>query len=301
MGVEAQGGFRDDVLDYLDSLKVERGASEHTVSAYGHDLAEACAAFSRRGRGAWAEVADDDVAAFLQELGATVAPRTLRRRVAALRGLARHLDRRGRPVGFRPPRLEGARLPRRLPKALSPEAVARLVAAPDTALPSGVRDRAVLELLYGCGLRAGEASGLAMAELSMETASLRVTGKRGKTRWVPVPRGTMAWLERYLGTSRPALVAVPTDRVFVGDRGAPVSRSWVYRLVERCARKAGLPGPFGPHGLRHTYAVHMLHGGADLRAVQELLGHASIDTTQVYTELQTDRLRSVYDAAHPRK
>lgn len=300
MGLEAQAGFDHAVADYLDTLSAVRGASPHTCAAYGRDLAVAAGFFGSHGASGWGDVTEPMVAAYLASL-AGLAPATVRRRVSALRGFRRHCEARGANLPWRVPSLTGMRPGRRLPKALSPAQTAALLASPDVSSPAGLRDRALLELLYGCGLRASEAAGLRMAEVSLPTASLRVTGKREKTRWIPVPRGTMRWLERYLEEARPALARRGTDRVILGDRGGPVGRSLVYRIVERHGRRSGVAACLGPHVLRHTYAVHLLHGGADLRAVQELLGHASVDTTQVYTELQTDHLRAAYDAAHPRR
>lgn len=301
MGLETQDRFANAVADYLDSLSAERGASPHTLDAYGRDLRTAAAYLAGRGIEDWQGVDDLAIEGYVSDLAPRVSSATLRRRLASLRGMLAFLERQGVQAPCRPPSLSGARMPKRLPKALSHAETERLLASPDVGTPAGLRDRALLETLYGCGLRASEAASLAFQALSMDSASLRAEGKRGKTRWVPIPRGTMAWLERYLSSGRPQLQSKPTSHVFLGDRGGVMSRSTVYRIMERHAIRAGLKVPIGPHVLRHTYAVHLLQGGADLRAVQELLGHASLDTTQVYTELKTDHLRAAYDQAHPRR
>lgn len=301
MGVEEKDRFAGPIAEYLDSLCSERGASPHTLDAYSRDLGKAVAYMAGHGAGSWEEVDDRMLEEYVTDLAPRVSPATLRRRLSSLRGLLGHLQRQGEAGDRKLPDLSGARLEKRLPKALSRAEVERLLASPDVSTPAGLRDRALLETLYGCGLRASEASGLKFQELSLDTASLRAEGKRGKTRWVPIPRGTMEWLERYLANARPVLQKKPSSHVFLGDRGREVGRSMVYRIMERHAERAGLKMPIGPHVLRHSYAVHLLQGGADLRAVQELLGHASLDTTQVYTELKTDHLRAAYDGAHPRR
>lgn len=193
----------------------------------------------------------------------------------------------------------GARRQRLLPKALSEDHLLRLLDTPDLAKPTGLRDRALLELIYGAGLRISEATGLRIAELDLERAAVTVTGKRGKTRWVPLPGETITWVQRYLEEGRPRLAKTPLPYVFLGARGKRLRRGTAFALVARYARLAGLAA-IGPHVLRHTYAVHLLKGGADLRAIQELLGHASIATTQVYTHLELSRLQEVYKSAHPR-
>lgn len=300
MGLETKDRFDGPIVEFLDSLRIERGASPHTLDAYGRDLRFAAAFLAGQGCTGWREVDDHSIEGYVTDLAPRVSASTLRRRLASLRGLLAFLQRQGAGPTCRTPSLSGARLPKRLPKALSQVEVERLLASPDISTPVGLRDRALLEALYGCGLRASEVAGLTFQCLSMDTASLRADGKRGKTRWVPIPRGTMEWLERYLASSRPMLQSKPSSKVFLAERGGSMSRSLVYRVLERHARRSGLRAPIGPHVLRHTYAVHLLQGGADLRVVQELLGHASLDTTQVYTELKTDHLRKAYDQAHPR-
>jgi integrase/recombinase XerD len=158
-----------------------------------------------------------------------------------------------------------------------------------------------MEIVYGAGLRVSEAISLRVEELELDTAAFRVTGKRGKVRWLPIPRFTLPWLEKYLRESRPKLVKKPVAQLFLGARGAPLSRQSAYMILQKHARTAGIKKHVSPHVLRHTYAVHLLQGGADLRSVQELLGHASISTTQVYTQLDMQEVARKYRKAHPRR
>ncbi|MBS1711708.1 MAG: tyrosine-type recombinase/integrase [Armatimonadetes bacterium] len=230
-----------------------------------------------------------------------VAPSTARRRVSALRSLLKYLKRNGQGPSADLPSASGIRLPKRIPKALNPEVLHRLLESPDLSTAEGLRDRALMELVYGTGLRASEAVGLRMEEVDLDQAAFRVTGKRGKTRWVPVPMHTIPWVERYLAESRPKLVRKPVAELFLGSRGGPLSRQSAYAILERHRVNAGIESAVSPHTLRHTYAVHLIRGGADLRVVQELLGHSSINTTQVYTQLDLDHVEQVYAKAHPRR
>lgn len=232
---------------------------------------------------------------------AGAAPSTLRRRISSLRSLLKFLKRNGEGPAADLPSSTGIRLPKRLPKALKPEDLARLLGAPDISTAVGLRDRALMETVYGTGLRVSEAVGLRIDEIDLDQNAFRVTGKRGKTRWVPVPRQTSPWIEKYLAESRPLLAKRPVAELFLGSRGAKLSRQSAYHILEQHRVTAGIASHVSPHTLRHTYAVHLIQGGADLRAVQELLGHASISTTQVYTQLDLDQLRKAYESAHPRR
>ncbi len=199
------------------------------------------------------------------------------------------------------PRSAGFRKKKAIPKALSIELLTKLLEAPDVAQASGIRDRAMMELIYGAGLRISEAAELTLNALDHEQMAIRVTGKRDKTRWIPVPAESWGWLAKYLETARPLLQKKGSDRVFLSNRGLHLRRTtFALKLQEYC-RMAGLPDEISPHILRHTYAVHLLKGGADLRVVQELLGHESIATTQVYTQLDYEEVKRRYKAAHPRK
>ncbi len=222
------------------------------------------------------------------------------RKMSSLRALIKHVKKQGRLSTLRVPEGLGVRLPKRLPKALSLDEMTRLLESPDESTPEGLRDRTLMELIYGAGLRISEAVELRVEELELDQASIRVTGKRGKTRRLPIPRGTMIWLEKWLRDGRSNMVKTPIAQVFCGARGGQMSRGVAYSLLQKHKARAGIEKTVSPHVLRHTYAVHLLRGGADLRALQELLGHESIATTQVYTQLDLDAVAENYRKAHPR-
>ncbi|MGI8712762.1 MAG: tyrosine recombinase, partial [Solirubrobacteraceae bacterium] len=230
-----------------------------------------------------------------------VAPATLQCKIACLRSVYRHLRREqvidhDPTAELRPPRSRG-----RLPKVLSRDEVNRLLEQPCGTSPAALRDRALLEAVYACGLRASEAITLELTELDLEGGILRARGKGSKERMVPIGSKAIATLQIYLERSRPRLVGLHDEaRVFVNLRGQGLSRQGLYKIVQGHARSAGLEHRMSPHTLRHTFATHLLAGGCDLRSLQEMLGHADIGTTQIYTHLSADRLRDVYFDAHPR-
>jgi integrase/recombinase XerD len=296
----------DLTLDFLAYLELERGLSRNTLEAYRSDLQQYGEFLSRRGVEPLS-AAPADLAAFVSELAEGragrpgVAPATLQRKIACLRSFYRQL-RREQVIGhdptatLRPPR-SGARLP----KVLSRDEVAKLLAQPRGGSPAALRDRALLETMYACGLRASEAVALELGEVDLEAGLVRTRGKGSKERIVPVGSKAIESLESYLGKARPRLVGLRDEpRVFVNLRGGALSRQGLYKIVQRHARSAGLEHKMSPHTLRHTFATHLLAGGCDLRSLQEMLGHADIGTTQIYTHLSTERLRDVYFEAHPR-
>ena len=293
-------------LDFLAYLELERGLSRNTLEAYRSDLHQLGEFLSRRGVDPLS-VSGVDLADFVTELAQgterrrAAAPATLQRKVACLRSFYRYLRREGVLDGdptreLRPPRPRG-----RLPKVLSRDEVNRLLAQPAGNRPAALRDRALLETMYACGLRASEAIGLQLSELDLEAGVLLARGKGSKERIVPIGSKAAEILERYLRSARPRLVGVRDElHVFVNHRGGPLSRQGLYKIVQRHARSAGLEDRMSPHTLRHTFATHLLAGGCDLRSLQEMLGHADIATTQIYTHLSAERLRDVYFDAHPR-
>jgi integrase/recombinase XerD len=285
---------------FLDHLKVERGASPHTVEAYAGDLRKATDFFGRQGLQNWDRLQEEHLVRFESSLGPPLSRTTAQRRMSSLRSFLKFLKRQGEGPAVDLPSTGGFRRPKSLPKALPYEDLERLLALPELAKPRGLRDRALLELIYGAGLRVSEAVGLEMGGIDFDSATVRVTGKRGKVRVVPVPQGTLGWVSRYAEHARPRLARRPTQRLILSDTGRPMLRQTVFRMLTRYARLAKLPEGVGPHTLRHTYAVHLLKGGADLRTVQELLGHESIATTQVYTHLDMEEVRRRYRGAHPR-
>ncbi|WP_307835660.1 site-specific tyrosine recombinase XerD [Paractinoplanes ferrugineus] len=293
------------VIDtYLDHLAVERGLSRHTLESYRRDL-DRYAAFLPTDDLAAVRAADVTAhLATLREEG--LASASAARAISAVRGLHRFASREGLLAVDVAAEIKPPAPPRRLPKALDVDQVTRLLAvAADT--PLGMRDKALLEFLYGTGARISEAVGAAIDDLELgDEATAILHGKGGRTRLVPVGDYAKAALDTYLVRGRPALAAngKGSPAVFLNARGGGLSRQSAWTILRRAARTVGLPvdGPHAvsPHTLRHSYATHLLDGGADVRVVQELLGHASVTTTQVYTLVTVDRLREVYATAHPR-
>ncbi|MHB1571119.1 MAG: site-specific tyrosine recombinase XerD [Solirubrobacteraceae bacterium] len=296
----------DLALDFLAALELERGLSRNTLEAYRSDLQQYGLFLGRRGLDPL-RATEADLRAFIDELAGghdgrpPVSPATLQRKIACLRSFHRHLRREqviehDPTAELRPPRSRA-----RLPKVLSRDEVNRLLAQPQGTSPAALRDRALLETMYASGLRASEAITLQLSELDLESGMLRARGKGAKERLVPVGSRAVQALSVYLARGRPRLVGDrPELHVFVNLRGGGLSRQGLYRIVQTHARSAGLAHRMSPHTLRHTFATHLLAGGCDLRSLQEMLGHADIGTTQIYTHLSTERLRDVYFDAHPR-
>jgi len=288
--------------DFLSMLSAERNASRHTLDAYRRDVRDFFDLLHRR-RVTPATARPDDVVAWLEhQRKSGRKASTVARRMAALRGFYAHLLRER--VLSRDPteHIEQPRLSRPLPRTLSREAVAALVESPDVTTPRGLRDRALLELLYASGLRASECLALRVGDVNRTAGYLQAMGKGRKERLVPIGAEALAWLERYLTVGRPALLGRGRESplIFVNPRGRALSRQSLWQLVLRAARRAGLRQRVSPHTLRHCFASHLLEGGADLRAVQAMLGHADIATTQIYTHLPSSTIRRMYDRFHPR-
>ncbi|MBB4664816.1 site-specific tyrosine recombinase XerD [Conexibacter arvalis] len=300
------GSFEDLVLDFIAYLELERGLSRNTLEAYRSDLLQYGAFLARHGRDAL-RVEHGDLAAFVADLTAggpdraPAAATTVQRKVACLRSFYRHL-RREEILHVDPTaELKGPPRGKRLPKVLTRDEVQHLLAQPRGTTPAALRDRALLELMYACGLRASEAVDMTLDELDVEDGVLRANGKGSKERLVPIGSKALEALRHYLQRGRPLLVGDRDERrVFVNQRGHGLTRQGLYKIVQRHARAAGLGDKMSPHTLRHTFATHLLAGGCDLRSLQEMLGHADIATTQIYTHLSAERLRDVYFDAHPR-
>jgi integrase/recombinase XerD len=296
--------FEHLVLDFLAYLEFERGLSRNTLEAYRSDLLQYGAHLAGRDPLA---VTHSDLAAFVDVLATgdgdkpPVAPATLQRKVACLRSFHRHLRRQGLIQADPTAHLRAPRQSRRLPHVLTRDQVARLLEQPKGTAPAALRDRALLELMYACGLRASEAIDLETTDLDLEAGVLRARGKGSKERLVPVGSAATRAVTVYLSRGRPRLVGDRLEsRLFVNHRGAGLTRQGLYKIVQRHAAAAGLADAMSPHTLRHTFATHLLAGGCDLRSLQEMLGHADIATTQLYTHLSADRLKDVYFDAHPR-
>lgn len=287
--------------EYLSYLAVERGCSENTVAAYGRDLARYVAWLAERGVTRPDEVTLELVEAHVAALTeAGLAASSVERAASAVKGFHRFMltDEIARTLPTADLPLPAK--PRRLPDVISREDAARLLDQPFPRTPAGLRDHAVLEVLYGCGLRASELVGLDERAVLLDEGLLRVLGKGSKERVVPVLGAAADALGRYLDEGRGALAGrVPCPAVFLNARGGRLSRQSVHAIVEKYGRVVGLKG-LHPHTLRHSFATHLLEGGADLRVVQELLGHANVATTQLYTHLDRTHIRRVYLSAHPR-
>jgi integrase/recombinase XerD len=301
---EARAGIEALLLDFLAYLELERGLSRNTLEAYRSDLLQFGEFLDRRGLEP-ALVVHGEVASFLSELD--VAASTLSRKVACLRSFYRYLRREGAVEHDPTADLRGPRKPQRLPRVLTREQVARLLEQPRGTEPLALRDRALLELMYACGLRASEAIGLELTDVDLEQGLLCARGKGSKERIVPVGRQAVAAVRAYVRSGRPALIAAGSRstaavhaRLFLNSRGGALTRQGLYKIIQGHARRAGLEERMSPHTLRHSFATHLLAGGCDLRSLQEMLGHADLATTQLYTHLSSERLKQAYFSAHPR-
>jgi len=316
MAVVARPGeqtFEQLMLDFLAYLEFERGLSRNTLEAYRSDLLQYGRFLTARGGGALTATGGD-VSDFLTELargnpnpGPDSDPKppasaaTLHRKAACLRSFYRHLRRENMLDSDPTASLSSPRRGRKLPEVLTRGEVSKLLDQPRGDDPCGYRDKALLEVMYACGLRASEVTGLEVGDVDLDEGVLRARGKGSKERVVPVGRTAVAAVRSYLQHGRPRLVRLrPEAQLFVNFRGQPLTRQGLYKIVRRHAQTAGLADRMSPHTLRHTFATHLLSGGCDLRSVQEMLGHADVATTQLYTHLSSERLKEVYFRAHPR-
>jgi integrase/recombinase XerD len=287
---------------FRDHLALEAGHSVNTVDAYLRDLRRLAQFAASKGVAGPAHMTRAHLRDFiflLKDLG--LSPATIRRSVSAIRTYFSFLVGEGRLNDDPSDRLESPQRWRTLPDTLSVREVEAILAAPAVEEPLAWRDRALLELAYGAGLRVSELCGLTLGTLLLEDGLVRVLGKGGKERVVPIGRGTIGAVSVYLGVLRPTLDHGRTKgRVLLNARGEPLSRVGAWGVVKRCAERAGIEKRVTPHTLRHSFATHLLEGGADLRAVQEMLGHADLSTTQIYTHVDREYLRSVHKRFHPR-
>ncbi len=294
------------LLDFLAYLEFERGLSRNTLEAYRSDLLQFGEWLGRTGHDPLA-VGHAELSAFASEIAAgrddkpPAAPATLQRKVACLRCFYRHLRRTAVLTTDPTAHLRAPKQSRKLPQVLSRDEVAELLRQPRGTEPAALRDRALLETMYACGLRASEAIDLEVGDVDLEAGILRARGKGSKERLVPVGSAASSALGAYLQRGRARLVGDRWEsRLFVNQRGGGLTRQGLYKIVQRHAASAGLAAKMSPHTLRHSFATHLLAGGCDLRSLQEMLGHADIATTQLYTHLSAERLKDVYFDAHPR-
>jgi integrase/recombinase XerD len=287
---------------YLNHLRIERRLADHTLESYQRDLLKLARFAAARGKKI--EALDrHELDRFVQALaGQGLSPRSVSRAVAAVRSFYRFVALESRRQENPADDLQAPRAWRPLPKFLSAEEVDLLIQQPDTSIVRGIRDRALIELLYATGLRVSELVQLRVADVNLDAGYLTCTGKGGKQRVVPIGDEAVSWVRRYLSSARPALVRLgASPRLFVNARGGrALTRVGFWKILKGYARQAGLPRSLSPHVLRHSFATHLLDRGADLRAIQLMLGHADLSTTQIYTHVHESRLRAVYDRFHPR-
>jgi len=286
---------------FVDAIWIEQGLAPNTLAAYRRDLTLFADWLGREAGRSLVEASETDLRQYALARHAGSAPTSTNRRLTVFKRFFRWAVRE-RIVDADPTlKLDSARQPLRVPKTLSEAQVEALLAAPDVETPLGLRDRAMLELLYASGLRVSELVSLKTVHVSFVECALRVTGKGAKERLVPFGEEALRWIERYVADARPAILGARTsDALFVTGLGGPMTRQMFWKLLRALAVRAGIVAPLSPHTLRHAFATHLLNHGADLRAVQMLLGHADISTTTIYTHVARERLKQLHALHHPR-
>lgn len=286
---------------FIDHLWLEDGLSRNTLDSYRRDLQQFADWLGKKAGKTLAQVEQTDIQQYLAVRFPKSRPRSISRLIASLRRFYRYALRENRIAADPTLQIDSPKLPRSLPKSLTEEDVESLLETPDINQPLGLRDRAMLEILYACGLRVSELVGLRVTEVSLSEGVIRVTGKGSKTRLVPMGEEAVDWVARYLKEARPEILQRRlSDSLFVTQRGEAMTRQAFWYLIRRYAIKAGIRKPLSPHVLRHAFATHLLNHGADLRVVQMLLGHADISTTQIYTHVARERLKQLHAQHHPR-
>lgn len=291
----------DEILhSFLDFLSVEKGYSRNTILAYSSDLNK-WIIFLKKEKIAWGQAGEEDLVRFIHEQSrAGLSARSLARMISSLKSFYKFLLLDGLVEKNQAANLSSPKIWLKLPQFLTVDEVESLLQQPDESRIRGIRDRAMLELLYATGLRVSELVSLKIKELNMEEGFLLCRGKGGKERIVPVGKSARQAIRRYLQKARPKLTRAPCDFLFLTSRGGAFSRQGFWKMLKAYACKSGLSLKISPHILRHSFATHLLERGADLRSVQLMLGHAQITTTQIYTHVSRERLRQVYEKYHPR-
>jgi len=290
----------DRIHDYLAHLAIERNLSPRTVDSYGRDLRQFSVWLDRQ-KLTLDQVAKATIRTYLgTRRDEGLSDRSAARARSSIRGLFRFLVRTEIMTSDPTAELQSPRLWHTIPHVLSGDEINTLLAAPDTARPIGIRDRAMLETLYATGLRVSELVGLTVDRLRLDPGFVTVIGKRDKERLVPIGDAAMEWLERYLAIARPELDSQRRPELFLNHRGGRLTRQGFWKILRGYGLKAGIRSPLSPHVVRHSFATHLVENGADLRAVQMMLGHASLTTTEIYTHVARERLRRLYDEKHPR-
>jgi integrase/recombinase XerD len=293
-----------DLLDeFCDNLWLEDGLSRNTLDSYRRDLIKFKDWLEKQRGASILQATHGDIQGYLAQLVSVqkAKPSSTGRNISSLKRLFRYLLRQGRIATDPTLQIDTPRLPRNLPKSLTESDVEQLLAAPDVQTPLGLRDRTMFEVLYATGLRVSELVTLRISQASMDMGVVRVMGKGSKERLVPLGEEALDWLQRYMADGRGALLGrLQTDALFVTARGGGMTRQMFWYLIKKYARQGGLNKPMSPHTLRHAFATHLLNHGADLRVVQMLLGHSDISTTQIYTHVARERLKSLHAMHHPR-
>ncbi len=294
------GPLRGEAASFLNFCRIEKGLAPNSLDAYRADLEKFVLFAEDRSGGAIPDA--EAVRLYMDSLYRNgLGGRSVARHLSTLRGLYAFLVREGRVASDPTEHLGAPKHWQTIPKFLNLEEIERISQAPDATRPAGLRDHAMIELLYACGLRVSELCGLAIADLNLDLGVLRATGKGRKQRMIPVGKAALAAVRAYLSEARPAILkGRPSRHLFVTSRGGPMTRQAFWKLLRAHGRKAGVFHHLTPHVVRHTFATHLLEGGADLRSVQTMLGHADISTTQIYTHVLRSRLRKTVDQHHPR-
>ncbi|MFQ5905273.1 MAG: site-specific tyrosine recombinase XerD [bacterium] len=300
--IEIEGQLDGTTASFADYLRSEQGLSENTILSYAYDISKYAKHLFKEGARDLLLATTQDIEDFLFSMrDMEAAPTTIARAVSSLKAFYRYLMSEGRISVDPAMDVDAPKFLRRLPDVLSPEEIFDILEAPDTSRPLGLRDRAMLELMYATGVRVSEILGLKIGDLSLENSMVRVFGKGSKERLVPVGDVAIEFVEKYLKGVRPTFAGSKwSDYLFLSARSRRMSRSALWKIVKRCAVRAGIRKHVTPHTFRHSFATHLLEGGADLVVVQELLGHADISTTQIYTHVDREYLKEVHRTCHPR-
>ena len=294
--------FLEPVENFLVWLELERGLSENTIAAYARDLTHFAQYLKLQKITDWSKVDEHIIRTWTSDLSrADYARSSQARKLSAIRTFARHLVRENIRKDDFTELVAAPKLARKLPDVLTYDELKRLLEAPDTATSYGLRDRAILELFYSSGLRVSELCGILLQSINLDEGYVRIFGKGSKERIAPIGAKAVTAVKNYLATARPQFVKSKTgSELFLSQQGRAISRKMVWVMIKQCAAKAGIKKPIKPHLLRHSFATHLLEGGADLRAIQEMLGHSDISTTQIYTSVQYNRLTEEHILYHPR-
>lgn len=290
------------VQRFLDYLMVEKGLADNTLASYGRDLAQFLAFTEERGVSSPDEVTEDVLMSFFAGLdNESFAKTSIARKTSAIKMFLRFLYREGELKKDVAALLESPKAPKKLPGTLDLDEVTKLLKQPDMSSPQGIRDKAMLETLYASGLRVSELIKLQTVDVNLAVGFIRCMGKGSKERIVPIGKVAIEYVQQYMARARPGFCKGYDDEyLFLTQQGKPMTRVMFWKIVKKYAESAGIKKHLTPHTLRHSFATHLLERGADLRSIQEMLGHASVATTQIYTHVTTDHLKEIYKEAHPR-